>query len=298
MSHVWTPSQVKFSICRGAAESCHTCERVMAHVWISHVTHVNEPRRTYECVMSHIWMNHFTYMDESCHTHEWVVAHICMRRIDHTHTHTHTHTHMSRRTRRVPHSNKSCHTYACAISITKNFVPESFHKLKKKTHEPCRAQCGITYTCMGHVTHTNAPYRSVEVLCLSHVTNMNEPRRTYGWVVLRTMRRCLLHTHVCVMSHICMSHVARTNESCRTYEWGMSHAWIRHVAHTNVSCHTYAWAILITRSSLPGSRHKYAWVVSRTMGHVIHTNVPNHTYEWAMSISNTSLFRSHVNIDI
>jgi len=38
--------------------SCHTYERAMSHLWMSHVT--------YERVMSHIRTRHFTYMNESC----------------------------------------------------------------------------------------------------------------------------------------------------------------------------------------------------------------------------------------
>ena len=64
---------------------------------------------TYEWVMSHIWMSHVTHMNESCHTHmneschtcEWVMSHIWMshaltssiRTHTRTHTHVHTHTH-------------------------------------------------------------------------------------------------------------------------------------------------------------------------------------------------------------
>jgi len=65
----------------------HICEWVMSHVWMSHVTHVNE-------VMSHMWMSHVTHMDESCHVwmsratrvyeschkDECVMSHIWMRR--------------------------------------------------------------------------------------------------------------------------------------------------------------------------------------------------------------------------
>jgi len=55
-------------------ESCHTHEWVMSHIWMSHVTpidesvtHMNESCHTCECVMSHIRMSHVTPMDESNH---------------------------------------------------------------------------------------------------------------------------------------------------------------------------------------------------------------------------------------
>jgi len=61
-------------------------ERVMSHIRMSHVTHMNESCHTphfytYGRVMScflplTIWMSHITHMNESWHTHEWVVSHI------------------------------------------------------------------------------------------------------------------------------------------------------------------------------------------------------------------------------
>ena len=51
-------------------EWCHTCEWVMSHLGMSHVTHVNDWYRTYECIMSHMWMSHAAHRN-SCHTYEW-----------------------------------------------------------------------------------------------------------------------------------------------------------------------------------------------------------------------------------
>jgi len=42
----------------------------MSHIWMSHVTCMNESCHIYEWVMSH--------MNESCHTYEWVMSHIWM----------------------------------------------------------------------------------------------------------------------------------------------------------------------------------------------------------------------------
>ena len=49
-------------------ESCHTYEWVMSHI--------NKSCHTYEWVMSHIWKSHVTHINESCHTYEWVMSHI------------------------------------------------------------------------------------------------------------------------------------------------------------------------------------------------------------------------------
>ena len=72
-------------------KSYHTYEWVMAHIWMSHVTHMNETCHTYECVVPHIWMRHVTRMNETCHTYE-----------------RHIHIWMSHATR----MNESYHTYA------------------------------------------------------------------------------------------------------------------------------------------------------------------------------------------
>ena len=46
----------------------------MSHIWMSHVTPMNESCHTYEWIMSHLWMR-------SCHTYAWVLAHIWMRHV-------------------------------------------------------------------------------------------------------------------------------------------------------------------------------------------------------------------------
>jgi len=48
----------------------HTYERVMSHVWMSHVTHMNESCHTYEWVLSHLWMSHVKCRSECCHMYE------------------------------------------------------------------------------------------------------------------------------------------------------------------------------------------------------------------------------------
>jgi len=58
-------------------------ERVISHIWMSHVTHVNESYHTCEWVMLHIWMSHVTHVNESCHTYEWVMSHMWMSHITH-----------------------------------------------------------------------------------------------------------------------------------------------------------------------------------------------------------------------
>ena len=44
---------------------CDTFEWVMSHIWIRHVTHLNESCHIYERIMQHIWMSHGTHMNTS-----------------------------------------------------------------------------------------------------------------------------------------------------------------------------------------------------------------------------------------
>jgi len=70
MAHIWMSHGTHVN------ESCHTCEWVMAHIWMSHGTHVNASRHTCAEVMVHIRMSHGTHMNESWYTYKWVMAHI------------------------------------------------------------------------------------------------------------------------------------------------------------------------------------------------------------------------------
>jgi len=136
--------------------SSHTCEWVMSHIWMSHVTHMNESCHTSEWVMSHIWMSHVTHLNESCHTYEWVMSHIWMSR--------------------VIHLNESCHRCEWVMSHLRMItfhvwthhvtrVNESWHK-----YEWVMAQIWMSHgTCEGVTSRT----------CMSHVTHMNESCNTH-----------------------------------------------------------------------------------------------------------------------
>ena len=63
----------------------------MAHIWVSHVTHMNETCHTNEWVMPHIWRSHVTHMNASCHTFAWVMSHTWTSHVTHMHVSRHTH---------------------------------------------------------------------------------------------------------------------------------------------------------------------------------------------------------------
>ena len=61
----------------------YICDSCVFGTWVSniksHATHLCEQShmvmsQEYKWVMSHIWMSHVTHMNESCHTHEWVMS--------------------------------------------------------------------------------------------------------------------------------------------------------------------------------------------------------------------------------
>jgi len=98
-SYNWVMAQIWMSLVTHLNESCHTCEWVVPHIWMSHVigschtyewvmshiwrrhvTHMKVSRHAYEWVMSHIWMSHVIRMNESCHTYEWVMSRQQMER--------------------------------------------------------------------------------------------------------------------------------------------------------------------------------------------------------------------------
>jgi len=49
----------------------YTSEWVMAHIQMSHGTHLDKSWQSYACIITHIWMSHGTPINESCpHTNE------------------------------------------------------------------------------------------------------------------------------------------------------------------------------------------------------------------------------------
>jgi len=66
----------------------HTYERVMSHIWTSHVTHIRESRHTHPTVRQHIHTceeRRTTHMNESCHKYKGVTLHTSDCTPAHTH---------------------------------------------------------------------------------------------------------------------------------------------------------------------------------------------------------------------
>ena len=70
----WSSPPVSALTQPGGVTSCHTYEWVMSHIWMSHVTHMNE-----SC---HIWMSHLTHMNVThLSTQKEFMSHRCMSHV-------------------------------------------------------------------------------------------------------------------------------------------------------------------------------------------------------------------------
>jgi len=202
----------------------------MPHVWMSHVTYMNESCHKYineschisEWVMPHIWMNHATYMNETCHIHQCVMPH--------TYNATHG------------------HAYECVM------VHIWMHS--NMLHGSLQCATGIHMCDMSHVWQT-----FVCVTCqmsdMSHVAHLNEPCNIFGWVIPHIWMSRVLVTWWSAGQHMWMKLATQLSASCHTMilachtyewvmshrEWGMVHRWMYHVTLMVMACHTYEWVI-------------------------------------------------------
>ena len=81
-------------------ELMHLCDMTHTHMWHRcDMTHSHIWLDSFKCVtwvMSHLWMSHVTYVNESCHICEWVMSHIWLSLVVHM------------RMSHVTHMNESC----------------------------------------------------------------------------------------------------------------------------------------------------------------------------------------------
>ena len=152
---------------------------------------------TYEWVMSHVWMSHVTYMNESCHIYEWVMSHVWMR------------IHTGRQT----HEEVLYRTFA-KEPYKRDYILQKRPANSYRTPEWVMFiyEWVMSHIWMSHVTHMNASCHTYECvmshiwMChvwmrpvwMRHVTHMN---------VSRMDASC--HTYKCVM-YECMSYIYLT----------------------------------------------------------------------------------------
>jgi len=155
----------------------HFTQWVMSHVWIRHITHMNEHIRTsrvaHEWVMSHIWESHVTHTNKFCHTYEsnqtcmWVMSHTCMIQYSTMQLY-------------VTHMNDSLMSHIWIIHLC--------HTYKQFTHVTRMNDSHMWRIGMIHSCHT---YEWV----MSHIW-MIHPCHTYEWFTYVT------HINDSLMSHI------------------------------------------------------------------------------------------------
>ena len=254
MSHIWMSHVTHVN------ESCHICEWVMSHIWMSLVTHMNQSCHMCEWVMSHIWMSHVTCVNEPCHTYEWVMSHVWMGHVTHMnssrvswvcqlcvkasrHTYKPVREHHTYEMRRVPNLNKSHVTYL-------SHVCESV----------------MAHIWLSHVMHIHR--KSSLYLLLSSVNLVLKLMGTpdgistrSGFTVVVTGLPWNLYTKLTeTLRQIKTTFPMNINESCHMCEWVVFRTRVSrmsYICHTNVShisciCHTY----------VNESLHTHKWVMA------------------------------------
>jgi len=171
----------------------------MWHLWMSHVTCMNESRLMYGSVMSHTGMGHGMHVPRTahqmCNMHEWVMAHIgifqyltdvlrvpergcdvvCM---DESYIYTHTQTHMHTHT----HTHSHTHTRGCNVVC----MNESCHIQERVMSRVWMSRVTYTISCC------SIPVNNSNVICMN-----------VSW-----------HIQECVMSRVWISRVTHMTSCC------------------------------------------------------------------------------------
>jgi len=155
---------------------------------------MNESNYIYEWVMSHIWMSHVTHMDESCHIclilerGMWAVSEAIM-------------THLC-----VWHDPSICVTwpiYKC--DMTHLYVWHDPSICVTWPHHTC----DMAHSC---VRHRAACHIYILVISHTWMGHVNASCHIYMWVISHTWHGPFMcvpsRMHVCDMTHICMWHDA------------------------------------------------------------------------------------------
>jgi len=270
MPHIWMRHVTHLN------ESCHvwmshfTYARVMSHIWMSHSTRMNESCHTYEWVMSHIYMSHVTRMNVSLHTYDWVMARAWMSHLTHTKeflqksarlwmSHgTHRHKHTHRHRRRHTHPHPP--THEGVIAETSMRMNESW-LTQAQTH---------THTYKYTSTHTHPHPRRSPWRNQSHEGVVAEINRMHGsW-----------HAHEWVMAHICDSSVTHTRELLQTWQNPIAR-WRSRGTRMNESWHTHTQTRTHTHKYTPThapDRHRSQ--ANDPWNHILtHRHRHRHTYK-------------------
>jgi len=159
----------------------HTYEWVMSHIWMSHVTHMNESCHAYERVMPHIRTSHGICIIESCHTYQQSMAHIWMSH--------------------VTHINESCHTCS-RDGLTSQALCSGVLQCVCRSVLQCVAVCCSVLQC---VAVCCSVLQCVAVLVLYQKTD-TRPEQSACWPWFICVCEEALCSVVLAMIHLCMWH--------------------------------------------------------------------------------------------
>jgi len=201
----------------------------MLHVWMSHVTHMNDSCHTYEWIMTNIWMRHVSNLNESCHTYEWVMSHIWMSHGTHMNEICCTDGWVT------SHSDVTWLIYMCNMSHTMSGVSDM--------KESCLKYERVMYEYKWVMTH---------VTWLMHICNMSHIMSGVSYINL---------------CHVINLHLIHMNESCHvmsTHVWDDTHTFLRFMRYKFVSCYNinwhhvvYIWMSHVTSCQMSHVKYKY-----------------------------------------
>jgi len=182
-----------------------TCGWIMLHIWMSHVTHMDEACHTCEWVISHIWMSQLVMSHIGMsHMYVWYIWNIwyicyiwytqCIRYIWNTGAASRLH---------QPH-HMGWLRLVGSLKLQVSFVEYRlfYRALLQKRPIIWKSQL-IVATSYAWV---------MSYVWISHVTHMDESCHPY---------ECVLYM----------------NESCHTKEWVLSHIWMSHIIHMSGVTH-------------------------------------------------------------
>jgi len=214
------------------------CEWDTLHMWVSHITRMNNSYHTREWSIRLSWRSHVTlllyiHMNESSHvTHvngsrhtcEWVTSHVWMNT---------SHTWM----RDITHMNASHQTHECVMCLMRRIhVMSRIHcvwcdAFMRRIHMWMRDITWVRRIKHMNVSHhicrrLSAPHHAPRFAVKEPCCIMNESRHAHEPVTAHMNESC----HIC--RQISAEHRALrfpVDELCHTHEWVTSHIWTSHV---------------------------------------------------------------------
>jgi len=192
--------------------------------------------------MSHIWMSHVTHMNESCHTYEYESCHTCQQEhllfllisLSSPTAFFSRHTriiqvHLYSMRDMTPHRRDSFMCVTCLSALYKCVWLIHIFKTHVR-HDSFVCTTWLIYMC--DMTHSSVWHDSfICVTWLIHLCDMTHSYARHDWFICKTclIRMCYVSPRKiqvrviqCGSPHISMSHIAHVNESRHTCQQELS----------------------------------------------------------------------------